>query len=92
MTLYSNKQMAIIDQVAATLPVEVRSQFHAFVSNQLDDAPLDDAVEAAICAALRHVMALPHTTIRRPTNASLLTTTSLMKTACCATARPIASH
>ena len=59
MTLYSNKQRALLEQVAATLPPIGRSEFLHFVSTQLGAAATDAEFEAAVRFALDRTAALP---------------------------------
>jgi hypothetical protein len=59
MTLYGNKQRALLEQIAATLPPMARGEFLHFVSTQLTEAPTDKEVETAVRFALDRVTALP---------------------------------
>jgi hypothetical protein len=58
MTLYSNKQRALLDQIAQALPASVRNRFMQLVAAQLTGAPTDPAVEAAVRYELDRVSAL----------------------------------
>jgi hypothetical protein len=59
MILYNDKQRAVLEQIAATLPPIARPEFLHFVSTQVNEAPTDGKLEAAIRFALDRVTALP---------------------------------